>query len=60
MAFRDGQIKVCGFFSKQKWTCAKYFNGNLKPQTIFLPVCFISKVLKLAIDLKLSDFFVLT
>lgn len=54
MSFRDGQIKVCGFFNKHKWLCAKYFNGNLKPQTFFLPVCFISK-LEVRIDLKLSD-----
>lgn len=44
-----------GFFNKHKWICAEYFNGNLKPQTIFLPVCFISKALKLGIDLKLSN-----
>jgi len=55
MSSRDGQIKVCGFFNKHKWICAKYFNGNLKPQTIFLPVCFINKALKLGIHLKYPD-----
>lgn len=54
MSFRDGEIKVCGFFNKHKWICAKYFYGNLKPQTFFQSVCFISK-LEVRIDLKFSD-----